>query len=150
MLEDSAPVALLTQKHLRELFCRHWTTALPVLDLDDATAAVAAASRRRNPDPAAIGLTPSHLAYVIYTSGSTGQPKGVMVEHRGLCQSVVLAQMRALDVEMDAGCCSSHSFSFDACSLGDLATALCVGADSCYRAGSRDVIRAIWLRLIGS
>ena len=25
-----------------------------------------------------------HLSYVIYTSGSTGQPKGVMVEHRGL------------------------------------------------------------------
>ncbi|MBE0344150.1 non-ribosomal peptide synthetase, partial [Paenibacillus sp. 28ISP30-2] len=25
------------------------------------------------------------LAYVIYTSGTTGQPKGVMVEHRGLC-----------------------------------------------------------------
>ncbi|WP_127573283.1 non-ribosomal peptide synthetase, partial [Paenibacillus xylaniclasticus] len=27
---------------------------------------------------------PHHLAYVIYTSGSTGQPKGVMVEHRGV------------------------------------------------------------------
>ncbi|MEO1627801.1 MAG: non-ribosomal peptide synthetase, partial [Bacteroidota bacterium] len=26
----------------------------------------------------------SQLAYVIYTSGSTGQPKGVMIEHRGL------------------------------------------------------------------
>ncbi|MCY9611195.1 amino acid adenylation domain-containing protein, partial [Paenibacillus thiaminolyticus] len=28
---------------------------------------------------------PDHLAYVIYTSGTTGRPKGVMVEHRGLC-----------------------------------------------------------------
>ncbi|MDO7895544.1 non-ribosomal peptide synthetase [Pseudomonas citrulli] len=27
---------------------------------------------------------PDHLAYVIYTSGSTGQPKGVMVEQRGM------------------------------------------------------------------
>jgi amino acid adenylation domain-containing protein len=27
---------------------------------------------------------PRNLAYVIYTSGSTGQPKGVMIEHRGL------------------------------------------------------------------
>ncbi|PGA51149.1 hypothetical protein COL84_28975, partial [Bacillus pseudomycoides] len=28
---------------------------------------------------------PSDLAYVIYTSGTTGKPKGVMVEHQGLC-----------------------------------------------------------------
>ena len=31
------------------------------------------------------GLTPRHLAYIIYTSGSTGEPKGVMVEHRSVC-----------------------------------------------------------------
>jgi len=30
----------------------------------------------------------ANLAYVIYTSGSTGQPKGVMVEHAGLCNLV--------------------------------------------------------------
>ena len=29
-------------------------------------------------------LTPSNLVYVIYTSGSTGNPKGCMLEHRGL------------------------------------------------------------------
>ena len=33
-------------------------------------------------------VTPNHLAYVIYTSGSTGQPKGVMVEHRAVVNTV--------------------------------------------------------------
>ena len=31
-----------------------------------------------------ISITASNLAYVIYTSGSTGNPKGVMVQHRGV------------------------------------------------------------------
>ncbi|WP_369690607.1 AMP-binding protein [Paenibacillus sp. Mc5Re-14] len=30
-------------------------------------------------------LVRNDLAYVIYTSGTTGQPKGVMLEHHGLC-----------------------------------------------------------------
>src|SRR5690606_25483866 len=28
---------------------------------------------------------PNNLAYVIYTSGTTGKPKGVMIEHGGIC-----------------------------------------------------------------
>ena len=81
MLEDTAPVALLTQSHLQELFTGTRAMPCPSLDLDDA-ATPWQQQPETNPDPAAIGLTPSHLAYVIYTSGSTGQPKGVMVEHR--------------------------------------------------------------------
>jgi len=30
----------------------------------------------------------SHLAYMIYTSGSTGQPKGVLVEHGSICNTL--------------------------------------------------------------
>lgn len=31
-----------------------------------------------------VEITSKHLAYVIYTSGTTGNPKGVMVEHKGV------------------------------------------------------------------
>ena len=81
MLEDSQPVALLTQKHLISEFSA-LNAALPVVDLADA--ALWQHTPEHNPDPNSIGLTPNHLAYVIYTSGSTGQPKGVMVEHRNI------------------------------------------------------------------
>ncbi len=83
MLEDSEPVALLTQTHLEGLFPGVSET-LPVLDL----AAEALPWREQpesNLDTASLGLTAMHLAYVIYTSGSTGAPKGVMVAHRGVC-----------------------------------------------------------------
>lgn len=35
---------------------------------------------------------PDSLAYVIYTSGSTGNPKGVMIEHRGICNRLFWMQ----------------------------------------------------------
>lgn len=31
---------------------------------------------------------PESLAYIIYTSGSTGNPKGVMIEHRSVINTV--------------------------------------------------------------
>ena len=82
MLEDSKPVALLTQASLDSLFAGV-TKALPVIDLE-AELPVWSRQPDINPDRQAIKLSPEHLAYVIYTSGSTGKPKGVMVEHRNV------------------------------------------------------------------
>ncbi|MDO3722401.1 amino acid adenylation domain-containing protein [Marinobacter sp. chi1] len=39
-----------------------------------------------------IDYSPSQLAYVIYTSGSTGNPKGVMLEHRSICNHMLWMQ----------------------------------------------------------
>jgi non-ribosomal peptide synthetase component F len=90
MLEDSAPVALLTQAGLRGL---PGELAMPVLELDG-DAAQWAGEPESNPDRESVALRPEHLAYVIYTSGSTGQPKGVMVQHRALGNFLLSVQHR--------------------------------------------------------
>ncbi|HJU39434.1 MAG TPA: amino acid adenylation domain-containing protein, partial [Tahibacter sp.] len=84
MLDDSAPVAVLTQASLHDALRAHGD-AVPMLVLDASdTIASLAQHRDANPDPRALGLHAGHLAYVIYTSGSTGRPKGVMNAHDGV------------------------------------------------------------------
>ncbi len=73
MLEDSAPVVLLTRGRLAELFP---DPGLPVVDFD------ALPSVEEWPEVGGERPGPDHMAYVIYTSGSTGTPKGVVVTHR--------------------------------------------------------------------
>lgn len=85
MLQDSEPVALLTQRHLARLFADSGTKP-PMICLDEEAAAWQGQSTV-NLSPASIGLTPQHLVYVIYTSGSAGSPKGVMVQHQNLASS---------------------------------------------------------------
>ncbi|MBT2748499.1 MULTISPECIES: non-ribosomal peptide synthetase [unclassified Lysobacter] len=89
MLADCAPVALLTQRSLRDRLPE--SDARPVWCLDT-DAGLWADQSDANPDAVALKLTSRHLAYVIYTSGSTGQPKGAMNEHRGVVNRLLWAQ----------------------------------------------------------
>jgi len=124
MIEDSAPVALLTQTHLEGLFAAS-DDAGPVL-LMDSNSVRWSLYPEANPDPRRIGLHSSHLAYVIYTSGSTGTPKGVMVEHRNL---VNLTQWHLHAFALQQGQCTSSvaGLGFDAVAW-ETWSALCGGA----------------------
>jgi amino acid adenylation domain-containing protein/thioester reductase-like protein len=69
---------------------------------------------------------PDNLAYCIYTSGSTGQPKGVLLEHCGLC-NLATAQIKAFNITADDRVLQFASISFDA-SIWEIVMALIAGA----------------------
>ena len=58
-------------------------------------------------------VQPQDLAYVIYTSGSTGQPKGVMIEHRAIANTVQ-AQKTIFELKEGVRGLQFASSSFDA------------------------------------
>ena len=88
MLKDSAPTALLTQSHVRDMLPAG-SDSLPVIAIDG-DAPLWANMPGNNPDCA--GLSADNLAYVIYTSGSTGIPKGAMNAHRGVVNRLLWMQ----------------------------------------------------------
>ncbi|MGP6459925.1 non-ribosomal peptide synthase/polyketide synthase [Pseudomonas parakoreensis] len=118
LLDDSAPVAVLTQSHLRE---RLPALNVPVLDLDHCKWPLTVTHNPQVP-----GLSTAHLAYVIYTSGSTGLPKGVMVEHHTL-SNLVDWHCAAFDLCAGRHTSSLAGFGFDAMAW-EVWPALCVGA----------------------
>jgi len=138
MLKDSQAKVLLTQSWLQEcLKVAAWGEDAglgEVLLLDDEV--TYAAQPEENVSSDETGQTSSNLAYVIYTSGSTGQPKGVMVEHRGVV-NMLLAETRAYRMGSASRVLQFASFSFDAC-ITEIFTAFYGGA-SLYMA-SRDAL----------
>jgi amino acid adenylation domain-containing protein len=121
MLRDSAPVAVLTQRGLRERVAA--AAGAPVIALDADRAAW-----RGEPEtnPATAELGPDHLAYVIYTSGSTGQPKGVMNHHRCLVNRLAWGR-RAWEVGAGDSLLCKTSLGFDG-SVRELFLPLVAGA----------------------
>ncbi|WP_245223062.1 condensation domain-containing protein, partial [Pseudomonas gingeri] len=105
LIDDSAPVALLTQG---ELLAQLPRVNVPVVDLDRCTWQDESSA---NPHVTALG--PANLAYVIYTSGSTGLPKGVMVEHRTL-ENLVHWHCDAFELEQGRHTSSVAGVGFDA------------------------------------
>jgi len=115
LLQDSAPVAILTQQDLRQ---RLPVSTVPVIALEQVTSHIDS-----NPE---VAVSPSNLAYVIYTSGSTGLPKGVMVEHHSV-SNLVDWHCRAFDLHAGSHTASVAGFGFDAMAW-EVWPALCVGA----------------------
>ncbi|PPD47115.1 MAG: non-ribosomal peptide synthetase [Methylobacter sp.] len=122
LLEDSAPVALITQTDSQNRLPK---LTLPVVLVDEDYSAFPT----DNPSSKTLGLSSDNVAYVIYTSGSTGLPKGVMVTHKSLC-NLIQAQPGLVSVNPDSRILQFASLSFDA-SVWELFTALCHGACLC-------------------
>ncbi|MEN5046579.1 non-ribosomal peptide synthase/polyketide synthase [Pseudomonas koreensis] len=118
LLQDSAPVAVLSQSDLRE---RLPALSVPLIDLD-----LHQWPNERIDNPSLPALSPQHLAYVIYTSGSTGLPKGVMVEHQTL-SNLVDWHCAAFDLHAGSHTSSLAGFGFDAMAW-EVWPALCCGA----------------------
>ena len=106
MLEDTGTAVLLTQKHLLD---RIPEKVGHILCLDSEWETVA-----RNSEANPLNLvTDRDAAYVIYTSGSTGLPKGVIVEHRGLSNTVNWI-IETLELSSADSCLLKTPVTFDA------------------------------------
>jgi pyochelin synthetase len=81
ILENGEVEVVLTQSWLEERFA--WPDRIKRLRVDSSEL------EGISDAPLERVQTADDLAYVIYTSGSTGQPKGVMIAHRGVVNSVL-------------------------------------------------------------
>jgi amino acid adenylation domain-containing protein len=119
MLEDSQVKVLLTQEHLVEQLPRYEANLLILEKIWQEI-------EQNSPDNLSNPLTPFNLANVIYTSGTTGKPKGVMVEHKGLC-NLAQSQIQTFGLHSDSRVLQFASFSFDAC-ISEILMAMGAGA----------------------
>ncbi|MGC4060738.1 MAG: amino acid adenylation domain-containing protein [Aquabacterium sp.] len=133
MLGDARPARILTCKALRALASE--LSSIPIISLDEAWPRI----QQQADHALTMSETGAHarsLAYVIYTSGSTGAPKGVMVEHGGLC-NLAAWQARTFGVQPGSRVLQFFSFSFDAC-VWEWVMALSHGATLCL--ATRDAL----------
>ncbi|MFL5802017.1 MAG: amino acid adenylation domain-containing protein, partial [Roseiflexaceae bacterium] len=124
MLDDSAPVVLLTHGPAREAL-RGIRITVPTLDLDGDQLPWLS-QNGHNLERSCVGVDATSLAYVVYTSGSTGLPKGVMVEHRNLV-NLIDWHHKTFDLKASDCCSCVAGLGFDA-SACEIWPTLCAGA----------------------
>lgn len=119
MLEDAAVTVLLTQSQLAQILTAHIAQTV-YLDKDWKNI------NQQSQESLAQDVKASNLAYVIYTSGSTGNPKGVLVEHRGVVNLVCWHQ-QAFAISSTDRTTQLAGFAFDA-SVWEIWSCLTAGA----------------------
>jgi amino acid adenylation domain-containing protein/non-ribosomal peptide synthase protein (TIGR01720 family) len=80
MLEDSEACCVLSDPHYAQLAESFGTNVVDISDISGY------AEDTSNLD---VRVQPNDLAYIIYTSGTTGMPKGVMIEHRSIANTLL-------------------------------------------------------------
>ncbi len=131
MLEDAQVSILLTHSSLAPLFKGGCYDLSVCIDKDWQTIVQ---HSQENPTSS---VTSDNLAYVIYTSGSTGEPKGVLIEHRGLC-NMAQAQIETFNLQPTNRILQFASLSFDA-SIFEIVMALRTGG-TLYLANSESQV----------
>ena len=113
MLEDCMPKAVLTYK-------AEINEEIPVIDLENAEVWEGTAGNLECVNK------PEDLAYCIYTSGTTGQPKGVLLEHRGVVSLKYMFE-NSMKITSEDKVVQFANYIFDA-SVWEMTMALCNGA----------------------
>jgi len=103
MLQDAAPVALITSDALMAL----WPNISAKTLLIDESTILSGQSELANPT---VQVSPDNLAYLMYTSGSTGKPKGVMVEHKNVVSLVINNNYAAVSATDCVAHCANPAF----------------------------------------
>ncbi len=119
ILKDARVSVLLTQEKLLQPFTEY---SNPIISIDKDWATIT----QNSPENPTSCVTLENLAYVIYTSGSTGQPKGVLIEHRGL-SNLAADQIEVFNLQPSHRILQFASLSFDA-SIFEIVMALQIGA----------------------
>jgi amino acid adenylation domain-containing protein len=124
MLKDSKAAQLLLQKHLsdanRELIKSLSPGSISILEDLEIESSKNKQGRKntlQNQNPQ-VEVRPENPGYIIYTSGSTGQPKGVILQHKGIVNYVMwAAQMYIRDETMTFPLYTSFSFDLTVTSI---------------------------------
>jgi amino acid adenylation domain-containing protein len=139
LVQDASIAVLLTETHLAKKFAG---VAAKVVCLDSAREEIAT----HNVENCRHQVQPQHLAYIIYTSGSTGQPKGVMVEHRQLVNTMRAVRELPGPGSNDSIPCVSP-FSFDI-SLFELLSPMLEGGRSLLMANDQMLDATLAMRML--
>jgi amino acid adenylation domain-containing protein len=115
-LDAARPRLIATDAATRERFGSQGASLVVVDDSTDASEPLEGAS----------GSAPDDVAYIIFTSGSTGEPKGVMVEHRAICNQIQWRN-RAFAISAADAVLARTTLAFDP-SIWELFGALAAGA----------------------